>query len=42
MNFTNEELQFLFQESFRVLKANGLLCFSVRSDNDKLFQTGLS
>jgi len=41
MNFTNEELQFLFQESFRVLKTNGLLYFSVRSDNDTLFQKGL-
>jgi SAM-dependent methyltransferase len=40
MNFTNEELHFLFQESFRVLKTNGLLYFSVRSDNDTLFQTG--
>jgi SAM-dependent methyltransferase len=30
MNFTNEELDFLFQESNRVLKTNGLLYFSVR------------
>jgi SAM-dependent methyltransferase len=41
MNFTNKELEFLFQESYRVLKTNGLLCFSVRSDNDELFKTGL-
>ena len=40
MNFTNEELKFLFQESNRVLKTKGLLCFSVRSDKDELFNTG--
>jgi hypothetical protein len=34
MNFTDEELKFLFIESRRVLKNNGLLYFSVRSDKD--------
>ncbi len=36
-----KNLDFLFQESNRVLKTNGLLYFSVRSDNDTLFQKGL-
>ncbi len=40
MNFTNDELKFLFQESNIVLKPKGLLCFSVRSDKDELFNTG--
>ncbi len=40
MNFTNNELDFLFQESNRVLKTKGLLCFSVRSDKDELFRRG--
>ncbi len=40
MNFTNKELDFLFHESHRVLKTNGLLYFSVRSNIDKLFKTG--
>ncbi len=40
MNFTNKELGFLFQESNRILKTKGLLCFSVRSDKDKLFGNG--
>ena len=40
MNFTHKELDFLFHESHRVLKTNGLLYFSVRSDMDKLFKTG--
>ncbi len=40
MNFTNKELDFLFHESHRVLKTNGLLYFSVRSNKDKLFKTG--
>jgi hypothetical protein len=40
MNFTDKELDFLFHESYRVLKTCGLLYFSVRSDNDKLFKTG--
>ncbi len=40
MNFTNKELDFLFQETNRILKTKGLLCFSVRSDKDELFDTG--
>ncbi len=40
MIFTNKELDFLFQESNRVLKTNGLLYFSVRSDKDELFKSG--
>jgi hypothetical protein len=40
MNFTNKELDFLIYESHRVLKTNGLLYFSVRSDKDELFQKG--
>ena len=40
MDFTNKELEFLFQESNRVLKTKGLLCFSVRSDKDELFRSG--
>ena len=39
MNFTNKDLDFLFQESNRVLKANGLLYFSVRGDEDELFNS---
>jgi hypothetical protein len=39
MNFTNKELDFLFYESNSVLKANGLLYFSVRSDDDELFDS---
>ena len=34
MSFTNEDPRFLFTESNKVLKNNGLLYFSVRSDND--------
>ena len=40
MRFTDEELTFLFKESSRVLKSNGLLCFSVRSDKDVLYNKG--
>jgi SAM-dependent methyltransferase len=40
MNFTNKELDFLIYESHRVLKTNGLLYFSVRSEKDELFQKG--
>ena len=40
MRFTNEELNFLFKESSRVLKNNGLLCFSVRSDKDVFYNKG--
>ena len=32
MGFTDYELKFLFSESNRVLKNNGLLSFSVRND----------
>jgi SAM-dependent methyltransferase len=40
MRFTNEELNFLFKESSRVLKNNGLLYFSVRNDKDVLYNKG--
>ena len=40
MRFTDEELEFLFKESNRVLKINGLLYFSVRSDKDVLYNKG--
>ena len=40
MSFTDEELGFLFKESHRVLKNNGLLYFSVRSDKDVLYNKG--
>jgi SAM-dependent methyltransferase len=40
MRFTDVELSFLFKESSRVLKNNGLLYFSVRSDNDVLYNKG--
>jgi cyclopropane fatty-acyl-phospholipid synthase-like methyltransferase len=40
MRFTDEELRFLFKESNRVLKNNGLLYFSVRSDKDVSYNKG--
>jgi SAM-dependent methyltransferase len=40
MRFTDEELGFLFKESKRVLKNNGLLHFSVRNDKDVLYNKG--
>jgi len=40
MCFTDEELEFLFKESNIVLKNNGLLYFSVRSDKDVLYNKG--
>ena len=40
MRFTDEELNFLFKESSRVLKNTGLLYFSVRSDKDILYNKG--
>jgi SAM-dependent methyltransferase len=40
MSFTDEDLRFLFTESSRVLKNKGLLYFSVRSDNDLLYNKG--
>jgi SAM-dependent methyltransferase len=40
MRFTDEELRSLFKESNRVLKNNGLLYFSVRSDKDVLYNKG--
>jgi len=40
MNFTDAELKFLFIESRRVLKNNGLLYFSVRSDKDAQYNKG--
>ena len=40
MNFTDDQLKFLFSESNRVLKDNGFLYFSVRSDKDLLYNKG--
>lgn len=40
MRFTDDELRSLFKESNRVLKNNGLLYFSVRSDKDVLYNKG--
>jgi cyclopropane fatty-acyl-phospholipid synthase-like methyltransferase len=40
MRFTYEELSYLFKESSRVLKNNGLLYFSVRSDKDVFYNKG--
>jgi SAM-dependent methyltransferase len=40
MRFTDEELGYLFKESSRVLKNNGLLYFSVRSDKDVFYNNG--
>ena len=40
MRFTDGELRFLFNESSRVLKNNGLLYFSVRNDKDVLYNKG--
>jgi hypothetical protein len=40
MRFTDKELRFLFSESSRVLKNNGLLYFSVRSDKDVQYNKG--
>ena len=40
MHLTDEELKFLFIESNRVLKNNGMLFFSVRSDKDAQYNTG--
>jgi len=40
MRFIDEKLNFLFKESSRVLKNNGLLYFSVRSDKDILYNKG--
>ena len=40
MNFTDDHLKFLFSESSRVLKDNGLLYFSVRSDKDMVYNKG--
>jgi len=39
MQFTDDELKFLFSESSRVLKNHGLLYFSVRSNKDQLYNT---
>ena len=40
MGFTDDELEFLFSESNRVLKNNGLLSFSVRNDKDIMYKKG--
>ncbi len=40
MSFTDKDLGFLFTECSRVLKDSGLLYFSVRSDNDVLYNKG--
>ena len=38
MGFTDYELKFLFSESNRVLKNNGLLSFSVRNDKYSMYK----
>ena len=40
MGFTDDELKFLFSESNRVLKNNGLLSFSVRNNKDIMYKKG--
>ena len=40
MGFTDDELEFLFNESKRFLKNKGLLSFSVRSDKDIMSRKG--
>ena len=40
MGFTDDELKFLFSESKRVLKNDGLLLFSVRNDKDIMYRKG--
>ena len=40
MRFTYKELRYLFTESSRVLRNNGLLYFSVRSDKDPQYNKG--
>jgi len=40
MRFTDNELKFLFSESSRVLKNYSLLYFSVRNDEDYLYNKG--
>ena len=40
MGFTDNELKFLFSESRRILKNEGLLSFSVRNDIDIMYKKG--
>ena len=40
MDFSDDELKFLFRETKRVLKNKGLLSFSVRSDKDIMYNKG--
>ena len=40
MDFSDDELKFLFSESKRVLKNDGLLSFSVRNDKDIMYRKG--
>ena len=40
MGFSDDELKFLFDESDRVIKTNGLLSFSVRNDKDIMYKKG--
>ena len=40
MSFSDDELKFLFNETKRVLKNNGLLSFSVRNDKDIMYKKG--
>lgn len=40
MSFNDDKLKFLFSESKRVLKNNGLLSFSVRNDKDIMYKKG--
>ena len=40
MDFSDDELKFLFSETKRVLNNNGLLSFSVRNDKDIMYKKG--
>jgi hypothetical protein len=40
MDFSDDELKFLFSESNRILKNDGLLSFSVRNENDIMYKKG--
>ena len=40
MDFSNDELKFLFSETKHVLNNNSLLSFSVRNDKDIIYKKG--
>ena len=42
MNFSDDELKFLFSETKRVLNNNGLLSFSVRNDKGSMYKKGIA